>query len=133
MAMNQPPDAVQAKIAPYTGRTSLFLFGGFSLIALNLALSRNGWEALRAIFPRLPSGAAPAASVSLLDLVAQLAILGALLLIGGVSDEAGTLALVFLAALWLLFLYSHRGLFSSLAGGAAGTSVNLSGGGGRSQ
>lgn len=118
MAMAQPPDAVQARIAPFTGRTSLFLFGGITLMLANLLLAPQGWAIAQALFPTLPkaspSGTGPA--VSLLDLVGQAVLLGALLLVGSVSDEAGTFALVFLAALWLAFLYSHRTLFSGLLG-----------------
>lgn len=134
MAMAQPPDPVQARIAPYTGRTSLFLFGGITLILANLLLSPQGWAIATALFPTLPkaspTGSGPA--VSVLDLVGQAILLGALLLVGSVSDEAGTFALIFLAALWLAFLYSHRTLFSGLrrqatppasqSGGAGSTS-----------
>ena len=132
MAMAQPPDAVQARIAPYTGRTSLFLFGGITLILANLLLSQQGWTVARALFPSLPQSAASSGQTSVLDLVGQAIILGALLLVGSVSDEAGTFALVFLAALWLGFLYQHRTLFQGLLGqttppaspGGAGGSTN---------
>jgi hypothetical protein len=117
MAMAQPPDAVQARIAPYTGRTSLFLFGGITLILANLVLSPQGWAIVTALFPSAERQASVASHpTSVLDLVGQVIILGALLLVGSVSDEAGTFALVFLAALWLGFLYSHRSLFAGLLG-----------------
>jgi len=119
MVMAQPPDAVQARIAPYTGRTSLFLFGGITLIAANLLLSQQGWSIARALFPTLPGVAPTGTQTSVLDLVGQVILLGALLLVGSVSDEAGTFALVFLAALWLGFLYSHRSLVSGLLGQVA--------------
>lgn len=120
MAMAQPPDAVQARIAPYTGRTSLFLFGGITLILANLLLSPQGWAIATALAPSLTNSKPPSAgpAVSVLDLVGQVILLGALLLVGSVSDEAGTFALIFLAALWLAFLYSHRRLFSGLLGQA---------------
>ena len=120
MVMAQPPDAVQARIAPFTGRTSLFLFGGITLMLANLLLSPQGWAIAQALFPTLPkaspSGTGPA--VSLLDLIGQAVLLGALLLVGSVSDEAGTFALIFLAALWLAFFYSHRSLLTGLLGKA---------------
>lgn len=117
--MAQPPDAVQARIAPYTGQSSLFLFGGITLIAANLILSQQGWAIITAVFPRLPAQAPSQTHTSVLDLVGQVILLGALLLVGSVSEEAGTFALVFLAALWLGFLYSHRSLFTGLLGTAA--------------
>lgn len=120
MVMAQPPDAVQARIAPFTGRTSLFLFGGITLMLANLLLAPQGWAIAQALFPTLPkaspSGTGPA--VSVLDLVGQAVLLGALLLVGSVSDEAGTFALIFLAALWLAFFYSHRSLLTGLLGKA---------------
>ena len=120
MVMAQPPDAVQARIAPFTGRTSLFLFGGITLMLANLLLAPQGWAIAQALFPTLPkaspSGTGPA--VSLLDLIGQAVLLGALLLVGSVSDEAGTFALIFLAALWLAFFYSHRSLLTGLLGKA---------------
>ena len=120
MVMAQPPDAVQARIAPFTGRTSLFLFGGITLMLANLLLSPQGWAIAQALFPTLPkaspSGTGPA--VSVLDLVGQAVLLWALLLVGSVSDEAGTFALIFLAALWLAFFYSHRSLLTGLLGKA---------------
>lgn len=121
MVMAQPPDPVQARIAPYTGRTSLFLFGGITLIVANLLLSPQGWAVATALAPSLPkqpTAVAQSAGTSVLDLIGQTVLLGALLLVGSVSDEAGTFALVFLAALWLAFLYTHRVLFSGLLGKA---------------
>ena len=126
--MAQPPDAVQARIAPYTGQSSLFLFGGVTLIAANLLLSQQGWTITRAVFPRLPAQAASQTQTSVLDLVGQVILLGALLLVGSVSEEAGTFALVFLAALWLGFLYSHRGLLTGLLGSTATPPASPSGG-----
>lgn len=126
MAMAQPPDPVQARIAPYTGRTSLFLFGGITLILANLVLSPQGWQVATALFPSLPAqptAVAQSAGTSVLDLVGQTVLLGALLLVGSVSDEGGTFALVFLAALWLVFLYAHRSLFSGLLGKASGAAT----------
>lgn len=130
MAMAQPPDAVQARIAPYTGRTSLFLFGGITLILANLLLSQQGWQVARALFPSLPQSAASSGQTSVLDLVGQMVLLGALLLVGSVSDEAGTFALVFLAALWLGFFYQHRALFTGLSGALGQTTPPASPGGG---
>ena len=121
--MAQPPDAVQARIAPYTGQSSLFLFGGVTLIAANLLLSQQGWTITRAVFPRLPAQASSQTQTSVLDLVGQVILLGALLLVGSVSEEAGTFALVFLAALWLGFLYSHRNLFTGLLGAGGSTAT----------
>lgn len=121
MVMAQPPDPVQARIAPYTGRTSLFLFGGITLIVANLLLSPQGWAIATALIPALPkqpTAVAQSAGTSVLDLIGQTVLLGALLLVGSVSDEGGTFALVFLAALWLAFLYTHRVLFSGLLGQA---------------
>ena len=81
--------------------------------------TRAAWPSI----PRLPAEAPAQTQTSVLDLVGQVILLGALLLVGSVSDEAGTFALWFLAALWLGFLYSHRSLFTGLlgSGGSAAT------------
>lgn len=129
MAMAQPPDAVQARIAPYTGQSSLFLFGAVTLILANLLLSPQGWAILAALVPGLtkqgPSGGSP---TSWFGLVGEIVLLGALLLIGSVSEDAGTFALVLLAALWLVFLLNHQaliiGLFSGATNAVWGTASN---------
>jgi hypothetical protein len=128
--MAQRPDPVQARIAPYTGQTSLFLFGAVLLIVANFALSAQGSQLLAAILPGWRANPNARNQTSLLDLVGQVIILGALLLIGSVSEEAGTFALVFLAALWLGFLYSNRAMFSGLLSQA--TPPASSGGGSQS-
>ena len=123
--MAQRPDPVQARIAPYTGRTSLFLFGGITLILANFLLSQQGWALVTAFLPSASGSQPPggqASSVSLLDLGGQALMLGALLVIGSVSDEAGNFALIFLAALWLGFLFSKRALFTGLLGQASSPS-----------
>lgn len=130
MASNPPgrADAVQQHIAPYAGRTSLFLFAGISLILANLVLSQQGWGLVRAIFPSLPAEPASAQQTSILGIVGESALLGGLLIVSTVSDEGGTLALVFLAALWLVFIYNHRALFGVSASGSGNQSGNQSGG-----
>ena len=113
--MAQRPDPVQARIAPYTGKSSLFLFGGISLILANLLLTQQGWTIWTAFIPVAPkTPPTSATNTSLLGLAGQVVILGALLLVGSVSDEGATFALVFLAALWLGFFYHHRDLLSGL-------------------
>ncbi|HEY7975352.1 MAG TPA: hypothetical protein VID72_08425 [Ktedonobacterales bacterium] len=112
--MAQRPDPVQARIAPYTGKSSLFLFGGISLILANLLLTQQGWTIATALLPAAPKAPASATNTSLLGLAGQVVILGALLLVGSVSDEGATFALLFLAALWLGFFYHHRDLLSGL-------------------
>jgi hypothetical protein len=112
--MAQRPDPVQARIAPYTGKTSLFLTGGITLIAVNFLLTQQGWTIATALLPAAPRAPASATNTSLLGLAGQVVILGALLLVGSVSDEGATFALLFLAALWLGFFYHHRDLLSGL-------------------
>lgn len=118
MASNAPgrADAVQEHIAPYAGRTSLFLFAGISLILANLVLSQQGWALVRSVFPTLPNEPATMQQTSVVGIVGESALLGGLLIVASVSDEGGTLALVFIAALWLVFIFHHRGLFT---GGAS--------------
>jgi hypothetical protein len=129
MAMAQPPDAVQARIAPYTGQSSLFLFGAVTLILANLLLSPQGWAILAAFVPGLPKQSPSSGSpTSWFGLIGEIVLLGALLLIGSVSEDAGTFALVLLAALWLVFLLNHQalviGLFSGATSAVWGTTSN---------
>jgi hypothetical protein len=115
--MAQRPDPVQARIAPYTGKTSLFLTGGITLIAVNFLLTQQGWTIATALVPPMrsnPPASVQANSLNWLGLVGQVVILGALLLVGSVSDEGATFALLFLAALWAAFFYHHRDLLSGL-------------------
>lgn len=119
--MAQRPDPVQARIAPYTGKSSLFLFGGISLIAVNFLLTQQGWTVATALIPMMrtnPPASVQANSLSWLGLLGEGVLLGALLLVGSVSDEGATFALVFLAALWLGFFYHHRDLLSGLLSAA---------------
>jgi hypothetical protein len=113
--MAQAPGYVEAQIAPYTSRTSLLLFGGLILIALNWVTS-NGAAAFDAAVGLKNTGSITTGpAVSVLDAVLQAVGLGLLVLIASVSDDGGTFAILFLAALWVAWLYAHRDLFSHIA------------------
>lgn len=114
--MAQRPDAVSARIAPYTGRSSLILFGGLALILVNAVASYEGHAIIAAIDPIWPAPSSAQAHTSLLDLVAQAVMLGLLLLVASIDDEAGSFALLFLAALWLGWLLVNRAGIVALVG-----------------
>ena len=126
--MAQRPDVVSARSAPYTARTSRILYGGLALMLLNAVGSYEGHAVIRAIDPLWPAPTGGMAHTSLLDLLAQLFMLGILVVIGSVSDEAGSFALLFVIALWAGWLLLNRagiiavvGLLSGGASGASGT------------
>ena len=104
--MRMQPAVAQQAAFPDVNRTSLILFGGLVLIALNYITVNVG--AIRAIFVK---GAAPAQpAYGYIDYGWQLLGLGLLTLLaeyGG--DAAGSASLLFLAALWLLWLVVHFG------------------------
>lgn len=113
--MAQRPDPIKARIAPFTNRTSLLVGGGVTLIVLNLVTSAEGVNILRAFGPSFPAPGPNANHTTVLDVFLQVAGLGLLVLIASVSDEGGTFALLFLAAIWLAFLYANRAWISGLA------------------
>lgn len=102
--MAQAPDPIRARIAPFTNQTSLLVVGGVTLIAVNF-------------FTPVPKDH----QLSVLDLAFQAGGLVLLLLIASVSEEGGSFALLFLAALWLGWFYTHRGWFASLAAATSGS------------
>lgn len=112
--MAQRPDPVTARIAPYTGRSSLILFGGLALIGLNALASYEGHNFLRVLVPAWPAPNSRDSHTSLLDLGAQVILLMILLVIASVSDEGGSFALLFLMALWLGWLFVNRAWFIGL-------------------
>src|SRR5690242_11798799 len=106
MAMRMPPQVAQQTALPAVNRTSLVLFGGLALIVLNLFWV-NGGSLIQAIFhpgsrgiefTQLTDTGLQVLGVALLTLLAEY---------GG--ENAGTAALFFLAALWLLWLLTHVG------------------------
>lgn len=118
--MAQPPDAVSAKIAPYTGRTSLLIFGGAALILVNVLTSGEGMTIAHAVTPLFPAPNQTANHVSVLDIGLQIGGLLLLVIIASVSDDGGSFAMLFLLALWLGWLYTHRAFFAGVAQIASG-------------
>ena len=111
--MYQPGPA--QRIAPYVNRQSLILVGGLLLMVLNLLGSAEGQTVLTAFNPNYRPATASATHTSVVDLGAQLVLLLVLILIASLSDEGGTFALIFLAALWLGWLFMNRAWFAGLA------------------
>lgn len=102
------PNAVQTRIAEGTNPVSLVLVGGLVLMGVNFFLPATG-----------------PGQLSVLDLGLQGAMLLLLILIASVSAEGATFAVIFVAALWLGFLYTHRSFFAGLdqlAGGGSSSS-----------
>ena len=106
MAMRMPPQVAQQTALPAVNRTSLVLFGGLALIVLNLFWV-NGGGLIQAIFHPGSSGVQ---FTQLRDTGLQVLGLALLTLMAEYGGEnAGTAALFFLAALWLLWLLTHVG------------------------
>jgi len=106
MAMRMPPQVAQQTALPSVNRTSLVLFGGLALIVLNLFWV-NGGSLIQAIFHPGSSGVQ---FTQLRDTGLQVLGLALLTLLAEYGGEnAGTAALFFLAALWLLWLLTHMG------------------------
>lgn len=105
MAMRMPPQVAQQTALPAVNRTTLVFFAGFALIVLNFYWE-NGGAVLAAIFH-------PGASVQVVSMqdtgvqVLGLALLTLAAEYGG--ENAGSAALLFVAALWILWLLAHRG------------------------
>lgn len=114
MAMRMPPQAAQQQALPDVNRTSLVFFLGAALILLNFA-TVNGFTPLGNLIFR--KGAKVQQMNNLTDLGLQalgLAILSLMAEYGG--DGAGTFALLFVLALWLLWLLGHFGDISKGSG-----------------
>ena len=107
--MAQAPDPIRARIAPFTNQTSLLVVGGVTLIAVNFF-----------------TPVAKDHQLSVLDLAFQAGGLVLLLLIASISEEGGSFALLFLAALWLGWFYTHRAFFASLGAATSGASSSSS-------
>jgi len=106
MAMRMSPEAAQQPALPDVARGPLVFFLGVSLVLVNFYLS-NGQAFVDSIFHK---GAKPTQFVSLADTGAQIAMVGVLVLLAQYGGEgAGSFALVFIIALWLLFLVIHVG------------------------
>jgi len=106
MAMRMPPQVAQQTALPAVNRTSLVLFGGLALIVLNLFWV-NGGGLIAAIFH---PGANGMQFTQLQDTGLQVLGLALLTLLAEYGGEnAGTAALLFLAALWILWLLTHVG------------------------
>jgi hypothetical protein len=56
----------------------------------------------------------PPASVAILVIVLELVAVGVFTLLAGSSKEAGTVVLLFMAGLWMIFLVTESGVISSL-------------------
>lgn len=110
MAMRMPPQAQNTPALPDVNRTSLVFFGGAALILLNFA-TVEGFSQIGALIFHKGAKASPTYAVKDVGLqVLGLAILSLMAEYGG--DGAGTFALLFVAALWLLWLVAHFGDFT---------------------
>ena len=124
MAMRMPPQVAQQSALPDINRTSLILFGGLALIVLNL-FWQNGTALFTAIFTK---GAGNVQFTAITDTGLQLLGLALLTMLAQYGGEnAGTAALMFVGALWLLLLLTHFGTHpdpteanSSSSGGPGG-------------
>ncbi len=113
MAMRMPPQVAQQPVIPEVNRTSLVFFAGFALIILNFYWS-NGPKIVNAIWHSdLISGTQTAGAVYFTGIYdSALQLIGLLILVGMAQyggENAGTAALMFVGALWLLWLVVHVG------------------------
>ena len=120
MAMRMPPQVAAQPVIPEVNRTSLVFFAGFALILLNFYWS-NGPKIVNAIWHSdLISGTQTAGAVYFTGIYdSALQLIGLLILVGMAQyggENAGTAALMFVGALWLLWLLVH---FGSKPGGSA--------------
>lgn len=114
-------------VAPQLDRSKAILFMGVGLIAANF-LTANP-SLLGTIFA--PEANFVGGRDTLPNLVVQGIGIAALYLVSRISDLAGTAAILFLAALWLLFIYQHASAIEGYlmgakkAGGGAGGTGKL--------
>lgn len=122
MAFGTPAAAgAQTSVLPSVNRSSLVFFAGAALVVLNFYWS-NGGALTGAIFHK--GGGAPQLT-GIADVALQiigLAILTLMAEYGG--DGAGSFALVFLAALWLLWLVVHFRTKPASGGNSAATGAS---------
>lgn len=107
MAMRMPPQTAQQTALPDVNRTSLVFFGGAALIVTNAFVANDINPLVNLIFKK---GAKVQPVYGFFDFGLQLlglALLSLMAEYGG--DGAGTFALTFVAALWLLWLLVHFG------------------------
>ena len=120
MSMRMSPQVAQQNLLPDINRSSLVFFGGLALIIANLVAS-NGhvlWDQLAGKHPD------PTNIQDLRDTGIQIVMLALLTLLaeyGG--DGAGSAALLFILALWLLWLVTHFGSKATFPSGVAGGSL----------
>ena len=126
MAMRMPPHVAQQTAFPEVNRASLVFFGGLALIVLNFYWV-NGSNLLAAIFHKGAPGQPPYGVFDTGVQVLGLALLTLIAEYGG--ENAGSAALLFVGALWLLWLVLHLGTTPG-ASTASGTPTPTSSPGG---
>ncbi len=117
MSMRMSPQAAQTSALPDVQRTSLVFFAGFILILVNFWWM-NGTALFTVIFHK---GAKSTQFEGFIDVGLQLlglALLSLLAEYGG--DAAGTFSLMFIAALWLLWLVNRGANPAKGSGGGGG-------------
>lgn len=120
MAMRMPPQVAQQTALPDVNRSSLVFFGGLALILLQFYW-QNGSAALDAVFHK---GAGRVQFVSLSDTGLQVVGLALLTLMAEYGGEgAGSAALLFVGALWLLWLLNHLGTRPTSEARPTGTGI----------
>lgn len=115
-------------VAPQLDRSKAILFMGAGLIVANFLADNPGLkDALFGSEASLAQGLVSGGD-TLPDLVVQGVGIAALYVVSRISDLAGTAAILFLAALWLLFLYRHAAAVQGylLHVGSGGPSSNTS-------
>src|SRR5690242_19396188 len=105
MAMRMPPQVAQQTALPAVNRSSLVFFAGLALILLQFYW-QNGSAVVNAIFHKGSDVQLEGYTDTGLQLLG-LALLTLAAEYGG--ENAGTAALLFVAALWILWLLTHFG------------------------
>lgn len=63
-------------------------------------------------------------SASLLELAMELAGVGAMMLIAGASDDAGTMMIIIMMGFWLIFLISQSGVVKNMVSALSAMALN---------
>lgn len=115
----QPAGAYAVAVAPERDQSGTVLSLGLLLVAVNVLTTENGLALVNQLTGLPVSGLTrytPAGSwVSIPDIALQLLMVALLAGFARTGEGAGSLALTFMGALWLLWALQHLGLLANLS------------------
>lgn len=108
-------------IAPGANRQGLVLGLGLSLVAFQL-WNDSGWRNVFNALIGLPldTSKGPPGTIGGVDLLLQVGMVLLATFIAGFGDEAGTIALILIGGLWLVWLVTHSNMLSKSLATLAG-------------